>query len=197
MTTCWSCGAEVAEAVACGACGKLQPVGDQTFFEVLGLPAQMRQERGIVDRSFREASKHVHPDRLGPGAPALERRIAVERTAHLNEAYRALKSDQSRAEYLLSLEGVVVGDEMARTKDPAFLMEMMEHQEAVDTAKSVDVLEEQRSEVVTRRRALMDSLTRYFDDREGRQEDAAKALDELRYLRRLIERIDVKLEEMI
>ncbi len=156
----------------------------------------MALDRAEVDRSFREASRDVHPDRLGRSASALERRLAVEQTAYLNDAYRALKDQQTRAEYLMSLQGVVI-DEMTRTKDPAFLMEMLEQQEAVDEATSVESLEARRGPIETRKRNLMDGLRSYFDDGEGEQEAAARALDELRYLRRLLDRIDAKLEEIL
>ena len=199
MTSCWSCGAEIATSgdVFCGACGKIQPLSGRNHFEVLGLPKGLAQAPGVVDKAFREASKQVHPDRFGANASAVERRLAVAHTANLNEAYRALKDPQTRAEYLLSLEGLVVGDEMARTKDSAFLLEMMEHQEAVDEASSVDALEDQRQRIDGQKRDLMDGLGRYFDHGEGRREDAAKALDELRYLKRLLDRIDARLEEMM
>ena len=197
MAECWSCGAENAAVVRCAACGALQPLGNVTYFDVLSLEQKLSQDRSAIDRAFREASKAVHPDRLGPTASALERRLAVEHTAHLNEAYRTLKDEQSRAEYLLSLEGIEIGDELARTSDPAFLMEMMERQESVDAAGSVDALEGQRSETAARKRELMGSLGRYFDEGDGQRDDAAQALNELRYLKRLIERIDGKLEEMM
>ena len=197
MTKCWSCGAEIVASVRCPECGKLQPLEDVDHFELLGLPVKLEQTPGEIDRAFREASKDVHPDRLGPQASAVERRLAVAHTARLNEAYRALKDAQSRAEYLLSLQGVTIGGETARTKDTAFLLEMMEQQEAVEDATSVDALESQRKQIAGRRRDLMDGLGRYFDERQGHKDDAAKALDELRYLRRLIDRVDAKLEEMM
>ena len=167
------------------------------YFELLGLPRRLTQAAGSVDRAFRETAKRVHPDRLGPGASAVDRRSAVEQTAQVNEAYRTLRTEQTRAEYLLSLEGLTVGDEMARTKDPEFLMEMMQAQEAVDDAESLESLESQRASVDGRRRGLIDDLRRYFDDAQGEQDAAARALDELRYLKRLLDRIDAKLEEMM
>lgn len=195
MATCWSCGAKVAESTFCPQCGKIQPVGARTHFELLGLPRQMNQDRPAIDRAFREASKKTHPDRLRP-TNALERRLAVEHTARLNEAYRTIKDPQARAEYLLSLEGVNIGGETARTRDSALLMQMLEEQEAIDGAKDADTLETQRAGVVERRAALMGGLERYFDAGEGTQHDVSQALDELRYLRRLVDRIDAKLEEM-
>ncbi len=197
MADCWSCGAEVGEDISCPTCGALQPLGDRDHFVLLGLPRRLEQARGDIDRAFREISKKVHPDRFGRESSAIERRLAVEHTARVNEAYRALKDPQSRAEYLLSLEGITVGGELARTKDAAFLVDMMEHQEAVDDATTTDALEAQREGIVTRKRALMDTLGRYFDHGDGQQAAAAGALDELRYLRRLLDRIDAKLEEMI
>ncbi len=197
MTDCWSCGVENAASVRCTACGKLQPLAAQNHFELLGLPAQLTQAHGEVDRAFRGASKDVHPDRLGPGASTVERQLAVAHTARLNEAYRALKDAQTRAEYLLSLQGVTVGGETARTNDTAFLLEMMEQQEAVDAAATVDQLESQRQQITGRKRDQMAGLARYFDQGEGQQDDAARALNELRYLKRLLDRIDAKLEEMM
>ena len=196
MAKCWSCDVEDVDEVVCVDCGKIQPIGNRTAFELLGLSRRMTQDRAEVDRAFREASKRVHPDRLGPGASAIERRLAVEYTARLNEAHRQLKDPQSRAEYLLSLEGITVGEETARTKDPEFLMDMMTHQEAVDDASDVDALEAQRSEIVRRRRTNMAAIEKYFDQGDGHQQDVARSLDELRYFRRLIDRIDAKLEEM-
>jgi len=197
MTTCWSCGADQRSSLTCTECGKIQPVGTKSFFDLLGLTPRLSQSRGDIDRAFREASKLVHPDRLDGAASALERRLSVEMTAQLNEAYRTLRDAQSRAEYLLSLQGVEVGGEMARTKDPALLMDMMEQQEAVDAADTDEALEAQRNQMIARRTALMDGLERYFDHGEGERDKAAQTLDELRYLRRLIERIDTKLEEMM
>ena len=197
MADCWSCGAEVATDILCRTCGALQPLGDRDHFMLLGLPRRWAQAPGDIDRAFREISKKVHPDRFGRDASAIERRLAVEATARVNEAYRALKDPQSRAEYLLSREGITVGDELARTHDPAFLLEMMEQQEAVDEATTSDALESQRANIVTRQRSLMDALGRYFDHGDGEQTAAAAALNELRYLRRLLDRIDAKLEEII
>lgn len=193
---CWSCGAERGEAVFCTTCEKIQPVSKRRdFFDILGLPRTFAQERAAVEKGFREGSRLVHPDRFGQTSP-VERRLALEHTTQLNDAYRAIRDPERRAEYLMSLQGVTVGGEESRTKDPAFLMEMLELQEKVDEAKGADALTSFRAEIEGRRKSLLERLERYFDHRDGAQERAIAALDELRYLKRLTERIDVALEAL-
>lgn len=178
----------------CGACGKIQPVDDgQSYFELFDVPRSMNLSREELDRRFRGSSKKVHPDRFGAHS-SVERKLALQHTARLNEAHQVLKDPERRAEYLMSLSGVKVGSEEARTTDAAFLMEMLELQEGIESA-SPEELERHRKSIADRRRLCMDTLERHFDTGAGTKKDALDALDELRYLRRLVDRIDVRLEE--
>lgn len=196
MAECWSCGAERGEAAFCTTCAKLQPVSRrQSFFDALSQPRRLGLDEEALERAFRDLSRRFHPDRFGNTSP-IERRLALEHTARINEGYRTLKDRQRRAEYLMSLEGVDVASEEARTSDPGLLMEMLELQEEVDAAQGAEVLEAHQRSVKARRGARLTELASYFDERRGRPEEAVAALTELRYLRRLAERIDAKLEEM-
>src|SRR5438874_10527980 len=108
MAECWSCGAERGAASFCGTCKKVQPVSKSaSFFEVLGLPPRMTVDLAALEKSYREISRKVHPDRFGM-ATSVERKLALEQTTRLNDAYRTLKDPQKRAEYLLELEGVKI-----------------------------------------------------------------------------------------
>lgn len=197
MADCWSCGAERGDASFCTTCHTIQPVSDRVhLFDTLGLPKKMAQDREVVEKAFREASRNVHPDRFGQ-ASSIERKLALGHTEKVNEAYRTLKDPQRRAEYLLGLEGVKVGAETARTKDPEFLMEMMALQEKVDETEDPDDLEEFEASIEKRWDGLIHTITAYFDHQDGTQSQVAQALDELRYLKRLRERIDIRLEEMV
>jgi molecular chaperone HscB len=192
---CWSCGAERGDAPFCTTCGKIQPLAKSYgLFESLSLPRRYALDRNALETAFREASKKVHPDRFAKDSP-IERRLALEHTTLVNDAYRTLKDPARRAEHLLSLEGIKVGSEDARTKDPAFLMEMMELQEAVDDAKDRPTLERQEAEMQARQKKLLAQAERYFDHQEGTREQIARALDELRYLRRLGDSLEARLEE--
>lgn len=193
---CWSCGAERGQAVFCGTCKKLQPVPkSRTYFEALGLPKRQALDPKRVEQHFRDSAKEVHPDRFAQSSP-IERKLALEHTTLVNQAYRALKDPASRAEYLLGLEGVVVGKEEARTQDPGFLMEMLELQEAIGEAKDHSALDRHAAALKTRRERLLEQARAYFDDQQGTRDEIARALDELRYLRRLDQSLEVRLEEL-
>jgi molecular chaperone HscB len=196
MAECWSCGAERRDAVFCPTCGKVQPVSKSAdHFMLLEIPRAMRLDASELERRYREVSRKVHPDRFGMATP-VERKLALEQTTKLNDAYRTLKDPQKRGEYLLELEGIKIGHEEARTKNPELLMEMMERQERVDTEASHDALERIQDETRSEERSLYDALARYFDDHADTKDRAIDALERLRYLKRLDERIDAKLEEI-
>jgi molecular chaperone HscB len=195
MAECWSCGAERGDASFCSTCGKVQPVSKKVdYFEMLGLMRTMRMDKDELERCYREESRRVHPDRFGMATP-VERKLALEQSIAVNDAYRTLKDPQKRAEYLITLEGVEFGKEESRTKDPALLMEMMELQERVDREGSPEALEKIRDKAKTEEGALFDSLARYFDDHAGTRAATLETLERLRYIRRLFDRIDRKLEE--
>lgn len=152
----------------------------------------MALDRSALEKRFREVSKAVHPDRFGHTS-AVERRLALEHTTWVNDAYRVLKDPQTRAEYLLELEGVKVGGEEERTDDPELLMMMMELQEKTASSEDEEELQKLLEDTKSRRRALLERVEAYFDRREGTQEDVKRALDELRFVKRLDERIEYKL----
>lgn len=193
---CWSCGAERGQAVFCGTCKVLQPVPKgRTYFDALGLPRRHALTAKDLEVRFRESAKEVHPDRFSQSSP-IERKLALEHTTLVNQAYRALKDPASRAEYLLSLEGVQVGKEEARTLDPGFLMEMLELQEAIGGARDRAAAEAHGQALSARKARLLERARAYFDDHQGTREEIARALDELRYLKRLEQSLEVRLEEL-
>lgn len=197
MADCWSCGAERGEAAFCTTCGRIQPLsGRLDDFSRLGLPRTMRLDRAVLDRAFREASKLVHPDRFPRERPE-ERRLALAHTEKVNEAYKRLKDPRIRAEYLLSLDGVDVAEETERTEDPAFLLAMLEKQEEVEAAPDEARIADLKAETRARYDHLLKLAERYFDDGEGDRDGVRAALSELRYLRRLLDQIALREEELL
>ena len=81
----------------------LQPApAGEDLFAALGVPRRFAQDAAELERRFRERARAFHPDRFAR-APARERRIALERSARLNEAHRTLVPPRRRAGYLLQL----------------------------------------------------------------------------------------------
>ncbi|MBI3911215.1 MAG: Fe-S protein assembly co-chaperone HscB [Armatimonadetes bacterium] len=106
MWRCWACAEEVAATGegTCPRCGKIQPLGAETdYFTALGLPRRMAIDRADLERRWHALSRRFHPDFYRTGEPR-ERIVALENTALLNRAYRALRDPIARAEYLVRLE---------------------------------------------------------------------------------------------
>jgi molecular chaperone HscB len=103
-------------------------------FATLGIPRQFGVDLATVERTHRELSRALHPDRF-VGAPPSERRVALAKAIEVNEAWRVVRDPIRRAEALLALADVAVGEDREPKADPEFLMEMLEQREALAEAR--------------------------------------------------------------
>ncbi len=107
----------------------------KTYFSLLDLPVRFSLDLADLEQRYREKSRNWHPDRFSR-APVSERAAVLLRATELNEAYRTLRSDSRRAEYLLKLHGIDVSDESKKPAlDPAFLGEILELREELADAR--------------------------------------------------------------
>ena len=195
---CWSCQSEVGAAEVCPSCGKVQPVAaGTTLFDVLGLPRGVDVDRTDLERAYRERSLRLHPDRTGKDDPR-ERRLSLERTALLNEAYKTLRAPEPRAFYLLKLHGLDLQKDEARgvTVPPTVLEEVLELREQLDSARAAgedeqvsalsDRVRVQSAAALSTAQSALRRLERAPRDAAARDE-AAEALARLRYHHRFLE----------
>jgi molecular chaperone HscB len=75
------------------------------YFSFLGLPRKLNIDAADLEQRYRALSRQFHPDYFH-NASAAERRVSLERSSYLNDAYRTLRNPVSRIEYLLKLEGL-------------------------------------------------------------------------------------------
>ena len=88
-----------------------------------------------VQQCYLDLQKAVHPDKFA-NASDQEKRVSMQQTSWINEAYNTLKLPVDRAIYLLKLKGVDINMETETTMDAAFLMQQMETREAMENASS-------------------------------------------------------------
>lgn len=106
---CWSCTSSVGGGEVCPACGALQPISEGTdHFSVFDLPRKANLDLGNLETSFHLMSRRFHPDFYQTQSSRAQA-VSLENSARLNVAYRTLRDPIARVEYLLDLEGVVVG----------------------------------------------------------------------------------------
>jgi molecular chaperone HscB len=170
-------------------------------FATLGLPRAYSLDLRAAERTHRELSRALHPDRHARGG-ASERRQALEQAVLVNEAWRVVRDPIRRAEALFALAGIAVGDTHEPQPAPALLMDMMEQREALAEARGKRDLGRVRALVAdmqAREGAARDALARAFDaaggDREKLTPLVAK-LGELRYYGRFLEEASAILDDL-
>jgi molecular chaperone HscB len=126
------------------------------FFTVFGLERRLAIDVAALQRRFYELSRRWHPD-FHQAAPPEEQARALEESARVNAAYRALRDPLARVEYLIRLEEGRDTKEGAAVKPkapPALLAEMFEIQEALEEARGGALDDATRTTLAGQRAAL-------------------------------------------
>jgi molecular chaperone HscB len=164
----------------------------RNHFELLGVPVRFRLDEDAVDRAYRALQSDVHPDRHS-GTDDAGQRLAMQASARVNEAYRALKNPVLRAQHLLALHGIDAADE----RDTNLSLDFLERREAVAdaaAARNEDALSDMLTAVRREIREREDELETLLDHAA----DFVQARDkvrELRFLTKLAADIDAALAE--
>jgi molecular chaperone HscB len=126
------------------------------FFTVFGLDRTLGIDVAALQRRFYELSRQWHPD-FHQAAPAAEQARALEESARVNAAYRALRDPIARVEYLIRLEEGRTTSEGAAVKPkapPELLAEMFEIQEALEALRAGSLDEAARAALAAQHAAL-------------------------------------------
>ncbi|MCK4951234.1 MAG: Fe-S protein assembly co-chaperone HscB [Gammaproteobacteria bacterium] len=172
------------------------------YFEIFELPISFTIDLTLLVQRFRDLQQVVHPDRFA-SASDQERRISMQQSTRLNEAYQVLKDPLSRARYLLELNGIQWEDEKSTVSDTEFLMEQMELREVLSEVrgKRDPLMEVGRilDDVVSRIREMTDELELQFENSDEEHLNQAKeAVRKLQFLNKLkeeAESIEADLED--
>ncbi|MBV1859529.1 MAG: Fe-S protein assembly co-chaperone HscB [Nannocystaceae bacterium] len=162
-------------------------------FERLGQPRQHALDRETLESAYLARAATAHPDKVDQD-DASAKRVAMETSAAINEAYRTLRDPGKRAEYLVKLGGRDLDSsdpDVGAPKMPqAFLIEMIEHRERVADARSAgaDALDELRDEIDGQQAAALEGAVAAIAS--GDTDAASRHLVVRRYLQRLLDEID-------
>ena len=168
----------------------------QDYFALFGLPRRYRFDPEKLDAAYHALQREVHPDRYAAAGDA-ERRVALQSSARVNEAYRALTDPVARAQYLLSLRGIDALAETNTTLPAGFLQGEIERREAVAEAHAARdgcglaaLLQRVRADAAALEITLADRL-----DTEA-WEAARDAVRELRFLAKVAGDIEAAIAEV-
>jgi len=171
----------------------------RNYFDLFGLPARFRFDPAALDAAYRALQREVHPDRFA-ASPDAERRLALQSSARVNEAYRALKDPVARAHYLLSLKGVATPAEGEGGLSTEFLERQLERREAVSDAlarRDAKALAALRADVDAEAAREEERVAELLDRNSDIARQTARAvLRELTFLAKLAADIDAMQAEL-
>ena len=161
------------------------------FFELFDLPVAYEVDLEKLQQRHRDLQKTVHPDKF-VNASDLEKRISMQQTSLINEAFNTLRQPVARAIYLLKLKGVDLNLENETTMDVEFLMEQMEMREALSNVRSK---EDPLSELDHFARQIKDKMENMMDGFSGSYEnekldDAREWIRKMQFMQKAKKEVD-------
>jgi molecular chaperone HscB len=165
-------------------------------FATLGIARTFDVDLVAAERVHRELSRALHPDKF-VSAGSSERRATLGKAVEVNEAWRIVRDPVRRAEALLGLSGVPVGEGEGPKPATEFLMEMLEQREALSDAKRARDLAAVRTmaaAIDARARDVERSLSGGFA--RGDEGWLVGKLGELRFYRRFLDEVSAIEDEL-
>ena len=163
-------------------------------FALFDLPVAFQVDSALLNERYLALQKSLHPDNFS-AASAQEQRLAMQKSAEINDALRILKDPIARADSIIALNtGEQENPEEKSNKDIGFLMQQMEWRETlenIENRKDTDELTAFTQEINQIRHAILSELSTALD---AQQWDIARAItDKLRFIKKLqaeIERVE-------
>ena len=163
-------------------------------FALFDLPVAFQVDSALLNERYLALQKSLHPDNFS-AASAQEQRLAIQKSAEINDALRILKDPITRADSIIALNtGETENPEEKSNNDIDFLMQQMEWRETlenIENRKDTDELTAFTQEINQIRHAILSELSTALDEQQW---DIARAItDKLRFIKKLqaeIERVE-------
>lgn len=163
-------------------------------FALFDLPVAFQVDSALLNERYLALQKSLHPDNFS-AASAQEQRLAIQKSAEINDALRILKDPITRADSIIAINtGETENPEEKSNKDIGFLMQQMEWRETlenIENRKDTDELSAFTKEIDQIRHAILSELSTALTEQQW---DIARAItDKLRFIKKLqaeIERVE-------
>ena len=107
---------------------------NENYFQLFEIEKSVFIDFKILEEKYLVLQKEFHPDKY-VNASDQEKRISLQITSYINEAYNTLKNDYLKSIYLLKIEGYKLEDQNNTISDSTFLMHQMELREESEKIK--------------------------------------------------------------
>ncbi|HDR1007358.1 TPA: Fe-S protein assembly co-chaperone HscB [Pasteurella multocida] len=166
-------------------------------FNIFDLPVDFHVDQATLSARYLALQKSLHPDNFSRHS-AQEQRLAMQRSAEVNDALQILKDPILRAETIIAIyTGEQQNIEENSIRDMAFLMQQMqwrEQLENIEAQQDSDQLVAFSADIEQTQQALLSELADALSSQQWQQ---AKVInDKLRFIKKLlleVERVEEKL----
>ncbi len=169
------------------------------YFSLFDVPQQFDVDTTLLSARYQALQQLTHPDKFATASES-EKRIAMQKNAQVNDAFRVLKDPILRAEHLLALRGVNVAHDQQSMKDTAFLMQQMEWRESLEDASAtsdVDAMYALDDELQQHAQQLMSQLSAQLNaGTEERLQTAEGLIAKLKFMHKLRHQIDEQIDRL-
>jgi len=163
-------------------------------FQLFDLPKQFALNRDELDQRWKALQKQVHPDRFSTQGAA-DKRLAMQWSVRINEAYQRLKNPLKRAAYLCELNGAVIHAENNTSMTSDFLMQQMQWREILDEAEDLSSVETLLAEITAAKEHAYERFIDLIDDQMN-WELAVQEVRSLMFLERFESDIHARIERL-
>lgn len=169
----------------------------RNYFELFELEVEYVIDTELLANNYQQLQSQFHPDRF-VSASDQDRRIAIQATTFINEAYDTLRDEQVRARYLLQLQGIPFDSDQDTTQDMDFLMEQMMLREQIDEVDQQEEPLDRLDELALEAREQKNNLAQAFQRQYATQEwgQAKETVLKLQFFARLQQQINNKQEAL-
>ena len=167
----------------------------RNYFELFELQVCYAIDTDQLTGRYQQLQSEYHPDRF-VNASDQDRRIAIQVTTFVNEAYQTLRDEQQRARYLLQLQGVHFDSDQDTTQDMDFLVAQMELREQIDTVDEHQEPLDRLDELALQARRQKSDLVQTYQQQFAAQawDQAKETVLKLQFFTRLQQQINTKQE---
>jgi molecular chaperone HscB len=109
----------------------------QNYFQLLGINESFDIDLQDLASNYKKLQIQTHPDKNINASPH-EKRLSIQTSAYINQAYNVLRDCTKRAQYLLEIKNIEINDEQDTINDSEFLAHQLELHEELEYSMSND-----------------------------------------------------------
>lgn len=166
-------------------------------FALFDLPVQFQVDFNQLSQRYLALQKSLHPDNFSASS-STEQRLAVQKSAEINDALHILKDPILRAEAIIHIyTGEQQDIEQKSNRDMAFLMQQMEWRETLENIeenKDESELERFSQEINQQQKTILAQLETALDNQQW--SEALAISDKLRFIKKLLVEVE-RVEEQL